>query len=101
MQETYGSMPLAPAYEAKILAIAKELEVTDSMVMRKMNTHALKAFGYNNACAASHVFLGILPLVDTPFLFISEGFFEDLTEEEQRFLIGHELIHIKERHTKY
>ncbi|MFI5333275.1 MAG: M48 family metallopeptidase [Candidatus Babeliales bacterium] len=101
MEEAYGSVPLSPVHEVKVQAIAKELGVIESIVMRKMNTNALKAFGYYNAIAASHVFLGILPLVDTPFLFVSEGFFEDLSEREQRFLIGHELIHIKERHTKY
>lgn len=101
MEEAYGSATLIPVYEAKILAIAKELGVTEPIVMRKMNTKTLLAFGYYNAFAAFHLLGGFLPLVDTPFLFISEGFFEDLSEQEQRFLIGHELVHIKERHTKY
>lgn len=101
MEEGYGSAPLTPAYEAKIMAIAKELGVTEPIVMRKMNTKTLVAFGYYNAFAAFYLFGGFLPVIDTPFLFISEGFFEDLSEQEQRFLIGHELVHIKERHIKY
>lgn len=101
MEEVYGSAPLSSAHEAQVQAIAAELGITEPIIMRKMNTNALMTFGYHNAFAAFHLVGGLLPVVDTPFLFISQGFFEDLSEQEQRFLIGHELIHIKERHTKY
>lgn len=101
MEQMYGSVPLSPIYEAKIRAVATELGVEDPIIMRKMNSSALMAFGYHNAFAAFPLFGNILPLVDTPFLFVSEGFFEDLSEQEQLFLIGHELTHIKEHHTQY
>lgn len=97
----YGSISLAPAYESKVMEIAKELGMDEPIVMRKMNTNALRVFGYYNAVVVTHAFWDMLPLVDTTFLFISEGFFEDLSEQEQRFLIGHELIHAKDRHTRY
>ena len=34
-------------------------------------------------------------------MFISEEFFEDISMAEQRFIIGHELTHIKEHHARY
>jgi Zn-dependent protease with chaperone function len=58
-------------------------------------------FGYHNAFACFPLVLGFIPTRNNPFLFVSEGFFEDLSQEEQRFLIGHEIAHIKERHTVY
>lgn len=101
MQEYYGAAPVSPMYETKILEIAKEMGIGKPIIIRKMNTTSMGIMGYYNAFAAFYLFLHIFPLVDTPFLFISEGFFEDLSESEQRFLIGHELTHIKEEHTRY
>lgn len=101
MEEYYGSSAISPIYEDKITEIAKSMGITQPIIIRKMNTNALLTMGYYNAFATFHLFCSYFPLIDTPFLFISEGFFEDLPEEEQRFLIGHELTHIKGHHTRY
>jgi Zn-dependent protease with chaperone function len=101
-QETLGSQSLAPIHEAKIHAIAQEMGITEPIAIRKMNYTALAAFGYHNAFAyCPSMLCGCIPLSNKPFLFISEGFFEDLSPQEQRFLIGHELIHAKEKHMRY
>jgi Zn-dependent protease with chaperone function len=94
-EEAFGSQQLAPQQEDFIRAIAQKMEIPVPL-MRKMNTNALQTFGYHNAFAAFPPFF-----VNQPFLFISEGFFEDLSAEEQEFLIGHEMIHLKEEHTRW
>lgn len=101
MQEQFGSQRLAPEQEEKIKAIAKQMGIEQPIIIRKMNHKALIQFGYYNAIAAFHLFFNFLPLVDTPYLFVSEGFFEDLSDAEQQFLIGHELTHIKEQHVRF
>lgn len=100
-QELLGSDPLAPEQEVMVKAIAQEMGVTDKIIIRKMNWRALQAFGYHNAFAYFPLFLNVIPYTKQPFLFFSEGFLEDLSPEEQRFLIGHEMVHIKERHLLY
>jgi Zn-dependent protease with chaperone function len=100
-QEQFGARSLAPEQEEKIASLAREMGITESITIRTMNHAALSLFGYYNAFAYFFVFLDLIPISTKPFLFISEGFFEDLTPEEQRFLIGHELIHVQERHTLY
>lgn len=101
IEKTYGSARISPIYEAKITTLAKEMGIETPIIMRKMNTTALVLFGYYNAFAIFPQVGNVLPLINTPFLFISEGFFEDLSEQEQRFLIGHELAHIKAEHMRY
>ncbi len=96
-----GAALLAPEQEEKVKAIASEMGVSEPIVIRKMNHDALRLFGYCNAISYFPAILGFIPISNKPFLFISEGFFEDLSPEEQRFLIGHEMVHIKERHVLY
>lgn len=101
-EERFGSLPLAPEQEKKIASIALEMGITEPITIRKMSTKAIQTFGYYNAFAYfSSTIWNLIPISDKPFLFISEGFFEDLSPEEQRFIIGHELIHINERHTPF
>ncbi|GMU19194.1 MAG: hypothetical protein AMXMBFR12_03860 [Candidatus Babeliales bacterium] len=100
-QEMLGSRSLAPVQEQKIRDIAQKLGIIQAIHIRRMNSNALKQFGYHNAFAYFPHFLNMIPLGNQAFLYISEGFFEDLSEQEQDFLIGHELVHIKEGHTKY
>jgi len=97
-QEQFGDQPVDAEQEKTIRAIAHEMGITESIIIRKMNIHALQSFGYWNACAIFPLLFNCFPMSNQPFLYISQGFFEDLTPQEQRFLIGHELIHIKERH---
>ena len=100
-QQQFGSSPLAPEQEAMIRKIAHETGVTRSVIIRKMNTQALAQFGYCNALAFNLHMCYLIPIDSVSLLFVSEGFFEDLTPEEQRFLIGHEMIHIKHGHLGY
>ena len=97
----FGSNLLAPAQEANILAIAQEMGICESIVIRKMNTVALQKFGYHNAFACWALLGNVIPFSNQPFMYVSEGFLEDLSAEEQRFLIGHELIHIRDRHAMF
>lgn len=99
-EEMFGTRSLAPAQEQKIRDIAQKLEVKRPFHVRKMNAQALKNYGYHNAFAYYPQLLSMIPLGNEAFMYISEGFFEDLSEEEQVFLISHELVHIKEEHTK-
>lgn len=100
-QKRFGTLPLALEKEEEIRKIAEEMKVTTPFIIRTMNRDALILYGYHNAFAYFPQFLDFIPISDTAFLFISDGFFEDLSKEEQRFLIGHELTHIQEHHTQY
>jgi Zn-dependent protease with chaperone function len=100
-QQKYGNVPLSPEYEKMIRSIAQEMAIEQEFIIRKMNYKALREFGYNNAFVFFYTFFNCIPLCNTPFLFVSEGFFENLSLDEQRFLIGHELVHAQEHHTQY
>jgi len=97
----FGTRPLDPQQEEKIRAIAHKMNIQETIVIRKANASALQGLGYYNAFMYFPAFLKFIPTNAPAHLFVSEGFFEDLSQEEQLFLIGHELIHIKKRHTKY
>lgn len=94
-------MHLSFEYEKKINEIAKIMGIYEPIIIRKMNYNSLRGFGYNNAFVYFTKWLNVIPLSSKPFLYVSEGFFEDLTSDEQLFLIGHELIHAKYRHLLY
>lgn len=100
-EQAFGDKPLAAGQEEKITAIARKMGISQSIIIRRMNRTSLLLFGYHNAFAYFPSLLNIIPLSNQPFLFISEGFFEDLSPAEQDFLIGHELIHIQEGHLRY
>lgn len=101
VQNAFGALRLAPEQEEKIKKIAEQMGVFEPMVIRKMNSVATTTFGYGNAFVTYPCLLNLMPLSDIPFLYVSEGFFEDLSSEEQIFLIGHELTHLKERHARH
>lgn len=100
-EQRFGSQRISPIYETMIRNIAKELNITEPFEIRKMNTNALQAFGYGNAFVYFPQLFYCIPLSNIPFLFISQSFFDDLTPIEQRFLIGHELVHIKKHHAQF
>lgn len=100
-EESLGNRALSPEKEAYIRAIAQEMQISAPFVIRAMNPAALKVFSYHNAFVSFPKFALIVPTAAPAFLHVSDGFFEDLTSAEQRFLIGHELSHLKEEHTKY
>lgn len=100
-EHMFGGQRLPEVHELKIRQLAAKLGVTQLIHIRRMNPTALQLLGYHNAFAY-HPHLGnILPIGNDAFVYISEGFFEDLSPEEQEFLIGHELVHIKHEHVKY
>ncbi|HEV2600848.1 MAG TPA: M48 family metalloprotease [Candidatus Babeliales bacterium] len=100
-EKSFGALPLNTDQEEKIRAIASEIGVAQPFTIRKMNQRAMMTFGYHNAFVYFPLLFSCIPTNSSPYLFISEGFLEDLSPEEQRFLIGHEMIHIKESHTLY
>ncbi len=98
VEEFLGSKPLKPEYEAMVVALAQEMGITEHIVIRKMNATAMQMLGYHNAFVIFPTVVSIVPISNQPMLYVSEGMFEDLTYPEQRFLIGHELIHARDRH---
>lgn len=99
-EEKFGARHLSSEHVSLINSIAAEMGITEPIEIRKMNSAALRTFGYCNAFVYFPSILNLIP-IEKPFMFFSEGFFEDLSPEEQRFLIGHELVHAKERHLIY
>ncbi len=100
-QSMFGGSSLAPEQERKIKNIAQKLGISQTIHIRKMNAQTLQQYGYHNAFAYFPRLLGIVPVGSEAFMYVSEGFFEDLDPEEQEFLIGHELAHIQQGHTRY
>jgi len=101
IEDQFGSASIPAEQEAKIYRVAQAMGITDRIRIRKMNETALTTFNYHNAFFMPSNLWGILPFVDIPFIYISTGFLEDLSDPEQEFLIGHELIHLRERHTRF
>lgn len=101
MTEMMGKQPLEAQYESQVRSIAAEMGITQPLIVRKMNTAAMQAFGYHNAFVIHYLQWNFLPLNNQAFMYVSEGFFSDITPEEQRFLIGHELIHAREHHVMF
>ena len=84
----FGKETLQPENEAFIRSIMQELNYTRPLIIRKMNRYAMQAWTRTNA----------IVLFDR-YLFVGESFFKELSPEEQRFLIGHELAHGMHYHT--
>lgn len=102
IEEQFGSARLAPEQEALILSIAQEMGITRKIEIRKMNSTALNIFGYHNAFVIFPAACNwLMSVCSVPVLYASASFFEDITLAEQRFLIGHELIHAREGHCRF
>lgn len=97
-EKQFGSSLLAPQYEQFIRDIAQEMNITKPFLVRKTNATMLGTLGYYNAFVYHPQLWNFIPLCSPVFMYISEGFFEDLSVAEQRFLVGHELIHLREGH---
>lgn len=100
-EQSMGSAHVKPEQEQFVRDLAREMNITKPFHIRKINPANLQTFGYYNAFIAHPIVARCIPISNHVFLYISEGFFEDLSPEEQRFLIGHELIHLREGHTQY
>ena len=85
--QKYGTEKVSTEHKLFIQSIMDEMGITKPIDIRYMNYTGLQIFGLYNAMA----------YLDS-YLFISKYFFTKLTPEEQRFLIGHELGHIKQKY---
>lgn len=100
-EEMCGKAMLAPEHEQFIRDIAQEMNITRPFEVRKTNTTQLAGLGYYNAFVIFPRLWDVIPAGNEPYMYVSEGFFEDMLPAEQRFLIGHELIHAREAHCLY
>lgn len=101
LYETLGNLPPSKEIEEKITYIAQEMAVSEPIIIKRMAPLAMRILGYYNAFACYPTLLFGTIFFNKPHIFVSEGFFEDLSPEEQRFIIGHELAHIREHHVLY
>ncbi len=86
--EELGYTEVSPENEQFIRDIQKEIGLENQRIrIKRMSKLATRLFGRENAFAT----LG-------NNLFISEDWFNTLSQEEKRFLVGHELAHLKKRH---
>ncbi len=84
----FGYRDLKPEYEAEVRALAKQLDIKHEIIIKDMSAYALQIFGWRNAFAFFN------------HIFISEFFFQELPPDERRFLLAHELAHIKLNHSR-
>jgi Zn-dependent protease with chaperone function len=67
-------------------SLVHTLGISYPLTLRKMNCDAVRTLGWYNAFAYGR------------HIFINEPFLMQLTRQEQTFLLGHELTHVKENH---
>lgn len=85
-EQTFGSLLLEPEQEGFIQEIVKEMGITQSVHIRKMNGYAMRILGRNNVFVYGN------------YIFVGSNAFTDLPLDQLRFLIGHELGHLKNYH---
>ena len=95
-----GNQRISSELEKKIYSIANKMGIEKSFEIRKMNIAMMQRFGYSNAVATVPLLKALIP-IKSDYLYVSGGFMDDLSEDEQLFLIGHELTHIKYSHPFY
>ena len=100
-QVQLGCSRLQSEQEEKIKSIALKMGIKKPLIIRKMNTQALLQYGYYNAFVYFYKLFNVIPISTQPFVFVSEGFLEDISTEEQLFIIGHELVHAQQQHRLY
>ncbi|MGA9530305.1 MAG: M48 family metalloprotease [Candidatus Babeliales bacterium] len=93
--------PLEKKYEDEIRSIAREMGISEHFIIRKMNHKELLLYGYHNAVISLPVLFGFIPIGKTLCLCINEEFYKSLSDEEKRFLIGHEMVHIEKKDPVY
>lgn len=100
LEDQYGSFKASDSLNKKVSDLSQKIGVDSNLEVRKMNYKALQSLGYYNAFITNPIFLSIFP-VDDLYLYASQSFVEDLTEQEQDFLLGHELVHAKYKDSFY
>ena len=93
IEAEFGHLDVSNEHQDKVCEIAKELNFNEPFQIKRMNWKGLQTFGYYNAFAYLTPFSG-------NYVFISEGFFSGLSPNERRFLIGHEIMHLKLGHLR-
>lgn len=83
------SFKLQEKNENFIRDIIQELGMSQDIKVFKMSSEEIKKYGRNNAF-----------VTDKKEMYISEDFFNELNNEEKRFLVGHELMHLKLEHAQ-
>ncbi len=74
-----------------ILGIKRELDFTGNLHIRKMTPSTQYIHGKKNALSVGYYLAN--------YIFISEEWFNKLTSDKKRALIGHEIMHLKRYHT--
>ncbi|OQA35227.1 MAG: heat shock protein HtpX [Candidatus Dependentiae bacterium ADurb.Bin331] len=93
--EALGFQALLPHNQYFIEAIITELDMQDYCIeIRGMSNFAQALFGRTNAFVVPSCFGQKFHA----FLFISEDWFESLSEESKEALVKHELMHLKHNH---
>lgn len=82
-----GYQDLSPENEKFVRDVLQEMRISHPVTIRRMSKKAIQIYGFHNA------------IVYFNYLFVSEDWFNTLTVSEKRFLIAHEAVHIKEKHT--
>ncbi|MEX2437687.1 MAG: M48 family metalloprotease [Candidatus Babeliales bacterium] len=83
----FGTQPLSKKHQRLVKSLMHKMNISKPIDMRLANWQTKALWGRNNALA-----------MYDHYLFISDSFFNELSKKEQRFLIGHELSHIKFNH---
>jgi Zn-dependent protease with chaperone function len=84
-----GSKDLSPELQKKIDKILIQLGLHGKIQVKQMSDFAIQQLGAHNALATANA------------IFINEETFKTLTYEEQCFLIGHEVGHVKNKDILY
>ncbi len=98
LYEQYGNKEVSISLENEVEAIASELGIEKPLTLRRINSNAMRKFGYYNAFVSFPSLFFDLISFNKPHIFFSEDFLNSLSKAERRCLIGHELIHAREGH---
>lgn len=88
-KDMFHMEPMSVENEEKIRVTIKKFGMENYHIkIYKMNSYMIRQFGRNNAFVA--------PWLGT--IFVGENFFNELSSNEQEFIIGHELMHMYYSH---
>lgn len=98
-EKNYGSEPIDHEKATEIQAIATEIGLLKPIKICKMNSTSMQQFGDSAIAACLPCCTLLIPIFEQPYLLIGGKFFNTFSPAEQRFLIGRELVRIKQNHT--
>ena len=89
-----GNESVSPETEQCIRHIIKDMNMENYHIeIFSMNNYGKNLYGFMNAVVLPSFFRS-----KSNFLYISQDWFNTLSQQEKRALIGHELIHIRNKH---